>query len=42
MKANATSERWRRREMLLDVFYIGVALLFLAGCWGLVKALDRL
>jgi hypothetical protein len=27
---------------MLDLFFIGVVLLFLASCWGLVKALDRL
>ena len=32
---------WSNAKML-DLFYIGVALLFLAGGWGLVKALDRL
>ena len=34
--------RFEEQSEMLDLFYVGVALLFLIGCRGLVKALDRL
>jgi hypothetical protein len=31
-----------RIQMMLDIFYVGVAILFFAGCWYFTKACDRL
>ncbi len=30
------------RESMFDLFYIAVGFLFFLGCWGLVKACERL